>query len=285
MVNRPTVLVTGATGFIGRAVCTVLEETGWSVLQAVRNAAASVQTSIAMNLDDPASILGLEKTTHCDAIVHLAAKIGWSGALEEEMFAPNVLSSGCFAYLAKRWNAHLVFASAAVVHGVRQAAISENTPILVDTPYAKTKRLAEQLIGSANPAHCILRIGGVFGFQGPEHLGLNRAISKAALHQEQPVQVGKGSALRNYVYVKDVAQAIAFVLQQRLIGAHLLAGHQTVSIGEMMQTLCDVFVPGKMPLLKEGAEATDQVIVPSSFLPMTRSFHDALLDIQEEASH
>jgi nucleoside-diphosphate-sugar epimerase len=88
--------------------------------------------------------------------------------------------------------------------------------------------------------------------------------------------------LRNYIYVKDVAQAIVHALQEHLSGTHLLAGHEYISVGEMLQQVCDTFAPGSHPLLKDGSEAADQVITPSPLLPMTRGFREALIDIREE---
>jgi nucleoside-diphosphate-sugar epimerase len=278
-VDRQSVLVTGATGFIGRAACAALEEAGWAVTKGVRGNPAQ-ENAISLDLSDPATMLTLEKVKRYDAIVHLGAKITLSGASEDEMFVSNVLSTGCLAYLAKNWDAHLVFASTAIVCGARQQSITTDSLVIADTPYAKTKWLAEQIIDSAHPSHCVLRIGGVFGYQGPIHLGLNRAID-GALHRERPTQVG-GEALRNYVYVKDVAQSIAFAAQRRLEGTHLLAGHEIMSVSAMMQALCDVFNPGTSPLIKDGPEAMSQVIAPSLDLPATRSFRAALLDIHQE---
>lgn len=65
-------------------------------------------------------------------------------------------------------------------------------------------------------------------------------------------------------------------------GSGLQVCHQVLSIGEMMRTLCEVFVAGAVPLIKDGLEATSQVIAPSPDLPATRSFQAALLDLREE---
>lgn len=276
------VLVTGATGFVGRATCAALEEFGWAVTECVRGGRSSLRKSVNLDLADPASVLTLRESGPYDAIVHLGAHVGLTAVAEGEMFAPNVLATGQLAYFAKNWGAHLVFASTAVVHGARQQSITATSPIIADTPYAKTKWLAERLIESANPRHCILRIGGVFGRQGPAHLGLNRAID-GAIQKTCPTQVATGAALRNYVYVKDVADTIAFVVRHRLEGIHLLAGQEVIPVSAMMKLLCDVLIPGSVPRIEEGPEGVDQIIVPSPDLPKTRAFREALLDIRDEA--
>jgi len=278
-----TVLVTGASGFIGRHTVSTLEKGGMRVIRGVRNPPIGNNTEecVHIELNNPRQILALEETLHCDTIVHLAARVGWTGESDSDLYVSNVLSSGCIAYLARCWNAHLVFASAAIVHGIRAECIRNNSPLTPDTSYGRSKLLAEQLIQYSGANSCVLRFAGVFGTDGPPHLGLNRAIT--AIRQGIcPTQIGSGQALRNYVYVKDVASTIASVIKTNLTGVHLVASDQTLSINQMLQELCDTFLPGKEPIMIDGPEATDQIVTPSPFIPKTRSFQEALRDIQKE---
>ncbi len=280
MDRAKSVLVTGATGFIGRATVASLEQAGWVVTRGVRAASrSSGDGEIYLDLNNPAEILALENGARFDAIVHLGAHVGWSGATEAEMFVPNILATGCLAFLASQWSAHLVYASAAIVCGIKSERIDASTPVFADTDYAQSKRLGEQLIEASHAPHCILRIGGVFGSNGPAHLGLNRAID-GALKGNSPMQSGSGTALRNYIYVKDVAEAIVFSLQHRLEGTHCLAGSEVTSMNQMLQTICDTLLPGQQPAMAEGPEAMNQVIEPSKHLPKSRGFREALTDIK-----
>lgn len=281
MVEKKTVLVTGATGFIGRSTVSALADAGWQVTQGSRSGNSRMdQGIIHLDLADPETLLVLAKNHRFDAIVHLGAQVDLSED-ESEMFVPNVLSTGCLAYLANLWDAHLVYASTVIVHGVGCEKIEPDSPVCPDTAYAKSKWLGEQLFSTSNIKHCVLRIAGVFGCDGPAHLGLNRAID-GVIKGEPPVQIGSGAALRNYIYVKDVAQAITYVLQERLLGTHLLAGHEVASIGEMLQKVCDTFSQGLHPVNKDGPHGSNQVVTPSNFLPKTRGFSEALIDIRDE---
>ncbi len=274
-----SVLVTGATGFLGRATVPALTEAGWQITRGSRSAAEPLAKGVVrLDLSEPATLLALTKQGRFDAIVHLGARVGLSGEGEAELFVPNVLATGCLAYLAGLWDAHLIFASTAIVHGVRQETIESDSPLRPDTAYAKSKWLGEQLLATSNTKHCILRIAGIFGAGGPVHLGLNRAID-GAIKGEPPLQIASGKALRNYIYVEDVAQAIVYAL---LEGTHFLAGHEVISVSEMLQGVCDTFSPGQHPVIKDGPEAMNQVIKPSIFLPATRGFREALIDIRKE---
>ena len=282
MAATKTVLVTGATGFLGRATVPALAEAGWQITRGSRSAAEPLAKGVVrLDLAEPATLLALAKQARFDAIVHLGARVGWTSETEAELFVPNVLATGCLAYLAGLWDARLIFASAAIVHGVRQETIESDSPLCPDTAYAKSKWLGEQLLATSNTKHCVLRIAGVFGANGPVHLGLNRAIG-GAIKGEPPLQIGSGKALRSYVYAKDVAQAIVYALQEHLGGIHLLAGHEVISISEMLQAVCDTFSPGQHPVVKGGPEAMNQVVKPSTFLPATRGFREALIDIRKE---
>jgi UDP-glucose 4-epimerase len=279
MSHSKTVLVTGATGFIGKATVRALRNAGWEVTRGVRSADPSDDV-LRVDLADPQAILALGENHRFGAIVHLGALVDLSGRRGLEAYVPNVLSTGCLAHLASIWNAQIVFASTAIVHGEKASAIDSNSPVRVDTPYAKSKWLGELLVEASEARSCILRMAGVFGASGPAHLGLNRAID-AAIQGIAPTQIGSGNALRNYIYVDDVAESIVHVLQQGLQGTHLVSGHETLSIADLLRNICHVFLPGQRPLVKSGSDATDQVIEPSSLLPRTRKFREALADLSK----
>jgi len=177
--------------------------------------------------------------------------------------------------VAHRWGARLIFASTAVVHGVKTSRIDADAPMQLDTAYARSKSLGEQLIAASGVDHCILRIAGIFGLQGPVHLGINRAID-GACGATAPRQVGTGKSLRNYVYVHDVAAAIGYVLENTVRGTHLLAGDDTLSISEMLAAICAKLAPQLNPVVVDGDDAADQLIAPSPLLPRTRTFAEAL---------
>jgi nucleoside-diphosphate-sugar epimerase len=279
--HSKSVLVTGSTGFVGQATASALERAGWDVVRTSRLKPSDDQSNIIhLDLADPSTVIALAKGQRYDAIVHIAAHVGWSDSDEFTMYVTNVLSTGYLAYLTNAWNAHIVYASSAIVHGVATEVIDSETPIFLDNSYAKSKWLSEELLKASNAKSCILRISGVFGWKGPTHLGLNRSI-EMAIKDIPPKQVGMGSALRNYIYVKDVASAIAYALEHDLEGTHLLAGHEELSICEMLKKVCEVLSPSISPIMQNGTEAKNQLIKPSLDLPKTRSFVQSLIDIRE----
>ncbi len=235
---------------------------------------------VQLDLADPAAILGLAQKYRAEAVVHLACDVGLdAGADDARLFVPNVLATGCVALLAREWGARMLFASSVLVHGARAERFAPDVAMAPDTPYGRSKLLGEQLLARSGVEHAVLRIVGIFGGNGPVHLGINRAIGEA-LHGQPPTLVGDGRARRNYVYVKDAAAAILAALERQLVGTHYLAAAEILSVREMLDAICDAFLPGARPATRDGTPAADQVAEPSAELPAGRAFHDALDDIR-----
>ena len=133
------------------------------------------------------------------------------------------------------------------------------------------------MIAASGCSHSILRLGGIFCKDGPTHLGINKAISKA-IEGIVPKVWGSGNAKRNYIYVKDAAQAIVKCLEERILGVHYLGGEEK-TIKDMVIDICEVFIPGRKPEYFDGEEALDQIIENSNYFNVT-SFRSALEGMQ-----
>ena len=279
--TKKVVLVTGASGFVGRQTTAKLESDGWLVVATTRNKPKPSNPRV--DFESPDLFLELSNLPKVDAIVHLASKADFGGRSVQELFLSNIGATSSLVVLAKHMNAHLVFASAALIAGVAKSNIDSASVDSPDTPYMHSKLIAEEIIQTSGIKSTILRIGGIYGLHGPTHLGLNNAISTVVTGRP-PMQIGSGDAKRNYIYVKDVADIISDVLRSQILGKYLVAGREQLSIGAMLKSLCDVFVPDESPLIVAGIEACDQLIEPSPELTARYSFNEALQHIKSGAS-
>jgi nucleoside-diphosphate-sugar epimerase len=278
--NSGSVLVTGAKGFLGREAVLQLKAAGWTVYSAGR-AGRNNELDVVLDLNDLGFSSHLDDLPKLDAIVHLAAMVDFSVGDLSPIFQPNIVATATLAEFARRRGIRLMFASSALVAGAKTSRISRESPVNPDTSYARSKWIAEELMTSSGVSGTVLRIGGIFGLNGPSHLGLNRAIH-SVLSGQPPELVGSGASRRNYIFVKDVAATIVDVLRPDVSGTHLVAGSETLSIHEMLGSLCDVFLPGMKPICRDGIAAFDQVIEPSPDLPRARSFKAAIEDMRAE---
>ncbi len=270
------VLITGAGGFTGSVLRRLLGEVGWAVVPMD----VQVEGGVSADFCDPGFGRVLSRLEPVDAVVHLGTRVGWDGASRADLFRPNVLATGQLAAWAAEKGAYFVFASAALIAGERETYITSGMGVNTRNDYLYGKWLAEELIRMSGVSHCMLRISGIFGHNGPAHLGLNRAVS-GALEGHVPVRYGDGKIKRNYIYVHDLCLTIKHCLENRLEGIHLTAGAEANSLADMLQTICDVFLPGKSPEVRPGG-GSDQVVEASSLLPGGRTFRAALEDILKE---
>lgn len=276
-----SVLVTGARGFVGSRVVPQLRSAGWTVYSAVRCDRQS-EMDVTLDFGDLRFPARLDDLPRLDAIVHLAAKVDFSAQAIDSLLQENVIATAVLAEFARRRGVRFIFASTALVAGSKTIKIARDSSPNADTLYARSKWMAEDLVVASGISGTILRIGGVFGLKGPSHLGLNRAINSVIAGFPPGIE-GSGDNLRNYIYVKDVAEIIVDVLGKDIFGVHLVAGSEKISINGMLNMLCNCFLPGSVPYHRVGHGGSDQLIDPSPDLLRSRSFLNALDDMRLEA--
>lgn len=269
-----SVLVTGANGFIGSNLIKKLSATEWETMPLVRRS-IGFNSELILDFCDSNFCEAIYSLPNVDTVVHLGAKIGWDGSPRKELFVPNVLATAVLANWANKIGAYFVFASAAMVCGSRNPYITSESKPNTDTDYGYSKWIAEEIIQMSGVKHAILRIGGIFGRGGPQHLMLNKAINDA-LKGEPPVQYGAGKIKRNYIYVEDLVDVIIYCMENQIEGRHLIAGSSINTVAEILQIICDKLLPGSRPNYLEGMDGHDQIITPSPSLPEGRSFEEAI---------
>lgn len=70
-----------------------------------------------------------------------------------------------------------------------------------------------------------------------------------------------------------------------IYGTHLIAGCNTNTVSEMLETICHILLPDKKPEYKSGDNSQDQIIEHSQALPKGRSFKDALCDLKKDVEN
>ena len=166
---KRTVLITGASGFIGRRLASALAKEGFAVKAAARDPATipamSAVEPVAMpDLARQADWSGLlEGVTH---VVHLAGIAHGPGSLPDTLYTRiNADAAGELAVQARNTVERLVFISSVRA----QAGLSADHPITeknVARPtdaYGRAKLRAEQLLAESGVPFTVLRPGVVYG--------------------------------------------------------------------------------------------------------------------------
>ncbi len=247
-----TVLITGATGYIGSHTCICLLQAGWRViaLDNLCNSSPKVIDRIEeitgfalpfhqLDIRDHAALSALLKSEGIDAVVHFAGlkAVGESVSMPLEYFDNNVNGS---LTLLRALNLHgirrLVFSSSATVYGDAQTLpIEESAPLYVTNPYGRSKLMVEEMLRDLSRADPEWRIATLryFNPAGAHESGRigedPRGIPNNLMPYIAQVAIGRrpylsvfgndyptadGTGVRDYIHVMDLAQGHLAALQK-----------------------------------------------------------------------
>ncbi|EQA35641.1 3-beta hydroxysteroid dehydrogenase/isomerase family protein [Leptospira inadai serovar Lyme str. 10] len=210
-------LITGATGFLGKRIVDLLKKEGghelYSLVRSESSASASHKLGlqpILADLGDPLSLKKALEGIKLDSIIHLAAEIATQ---RNERLLWKVNHEGTknlFESVANLGLKRFIFASTVVVGEANGELLSEDKPLNVETEYGRTKQASERMLLEAYktkdfPA-IILRPSHIYG-PGGWFQDLIRDI-KIGLFRIP----GNGLNYWDVVYVDDVAAAFLKVL-------------------------------------------------------------------------
>ncbi len=217
------VLVTGASGFIGRALCAQLLEEGHDVAALVRRAGSQPTGTrpLSGDLGDGARLRELVFGERPECVVHLAAEIA-SQRSERKLREVNVrgtasLLDACTALAAAERSAgpRFVFASTVVTGDPRGELLTEEKPLLVQTPYGRSKQEGERLVLESGLPAIVIRPSHVYGPGGWYE-------SELIAHLRQPGRfavIGTGENLWDVVHLDDVVSALVLAAERAAPGS------------------------------------------------------------------
>lgn len=211
------VVVTGASGYIGRCLVPALELVGAEVAALSRGVEPGhYRCLLTGRVDDLRS-----QMEHADHVIHLAGRlVDDPMAGITDYYGANVRFTDEVLTAAKDADVHsFVHASTRLVYPrTLTAPAVEDEDVAPDSPYGISKRWAEELVRHFTTEHDIssvsLRIGQV---TGGDHPGLG--VINSFIHQARDtgsIRVnGAGVAVREFVHVNDVVSALVAALEYR----------------------------------------------------------------------
>lgn len=265
------VLVTGATGFIGRHVVPKLVDEGWDVLAVSRG--GSGQT--ALDLKDKEAIGHLIASTRPDYLLHLA----WDVTLGY-MDNPNNLdwvasSLELLKAFSENGGKRAVFAGSCVEYDWRYGFMSEElTPLAQQgSLYGIAKNALHDVAAAYAACQGVSfawgRVFFLYG-DGEKRERLVPSLIDAFLHGQIP-ELRCPDARRDYLHVDDVAAAFVAILQGQFEGAVNIASGEAISLGAIGRKIAEILrcVPPKW-------QSKTEQQVPSLVLGDTRRLNDII---------
>jgi UDP-glucose-4-epimerase GalE len=238
-----TVLVTGASGYIGSQTCKELKQAGYAVVAVDRNNIKHGYFDKQINNSYDSFDVQLA-LINVDAVVHIGATslVGPSVADPLPYYSNNVTATLRLLEMCRAQGIHnFVFASSAATYGNATGMCYETDNVSPCNPYGQSKRIIELVLADMHTAYWFnsisLRFFNVAGAdldcefgQEKQATHLIARIMESAL-AGKPVQVygndydtKDGTCIRDYVHVKDIARGIV----------------QSVKRLEQEHTVCDI---------------------------------------------
>lgn len=281
------VAITGGTGFLGKEIINTLDKNGYTPVILTRN--ESFISKHEVRVTDYSNESLKISLNDVEAVIHLAARRGVSINVDD--FLPNlIITQNLFDSCVDLEINNIVFASSIAVYSDSKTIpwTEENTH--PKTIYATVKLACENIgnIYHNKFGHNIksLRIAQILG-EG-EIKGMMNTFIDSAFDKSKIKVKGKSLARREYVYVKDVANAFLLALNKpNLHGTFNIGSNVAYTNLEIAEKINEVFENvGNLIYDDSDDESIESSLMDSSksrktlgYIPKW-TFIDALLDIK-----
>ncbi len=249
---RPSarVVVTGATGFVGRVLVKQLCRSGYGVIGIAESAEPPREIS-SLLLDYFAVDMSAEwpDIGRFDGLVHLAGLSAVGPSFVQPQRYINVNSSmitNMFERLVgDAWRGRAVIVSSGAVYGhTGSAALVEDDSVAATSPYVISKLLVERQVEYYRRRCADALIVRPFNHIGPgQNVGFlvpDLAFKLASTQPGHPIEAGNLDSRRDYTDVRDVAAAyeLLLALQTPTFDVYNVCSGTTRSGWEILEALC-----------------------------------------------
>lgn len=245
--------VTGATGFVGGALCKVLSARGCNVTALVRrNSRTGALDALGVrkvvgDLRDKTSFASA--LSGVDVVYHIAAAFREVRLSDEDYFDVNVTGTGNVVEAAAEHGVRrVVHCSTIGVHGdTGRTPADEDSPFAPPDYYCQSKLegelLARELFGKLGVEGVVFRPVGVYGPGDTRFLKLFRSIRRRRFRM-----VGSGQTLYHLTYIDDLCRGIRMCGERGdAIGeVFILGGERPVTLNEWVAEIAKA-VGGRVP--------------------------------------
>lgn len=221
--DRQKVVVTGASGFIGRHVVEALHTRGHEVIAVSRTSGHGILRQESY-----------DELPEGDAVIHLAESNNRNATGREGEEAASKSLQTLERILRKPFRKVLYASSAAVYGDQFSGARVETDSVFPSSIYAELKLASEAaVLGRQNGGGIVCRLTNVIGPGMSEANVLSKILSQ--LGSTEPVEVFALSPIRDFIWVADAAKAIVALIEGERTGVFNIGTGIPTSIGELAE--------------------------------------------------
>jgi len=242
------ILVTGSTGFIGKALVPELLDRGYKLAVLVNKTPPHndwIDRVKVLTADITKEEIFKIKDYPFTKIIHLAAYIPQKDTPDEleNCLKANVIGTNNLLEFARiRGITRFINSSSAIVYDVteRPKVFKENSRVSPKTYYGMSKLLGEMLCEKYRKIASIktisLRYSYIYGPGMPEHFVFGKFLNFAKKGEDIPIY-GTGKGVRDFIYIKDVIKAIMLALEGDIVGCFNIGTSVGISLSELAEKI------------------------------------------------
>ena len=224
--------VAGSDGFLGKHVCSLLEQAGHDLLR--------IDISQGFDLSDPEAV---ERVPKVDCFIHLANLVYVPGSYENPAlyYRINYMTTLNALEVCRKYNARLIYISSYVYGPPQYLPVDEKHPMNPFNPYAQTKVICEKLCEGYHRDFgvkiSIVRPFNIYGVGQKGMLLIPEIISQLKEGKEE-IQLKAESPRRDYINVVDVASAICIcAMSDEDYGVYNACSGESVSVKDITEII------------------------------------------------
>jgi nucleoside-diphosphate-sugar epimerase len=261
-----SVLVTGASGFIGRHCVPILAEKGYTV-HALTSGTSSGSAVPGVcwhraNLLEPGTAASMVQRLRPDYLLHLAwyAEPGKFWEARENLDWVRASLELTAAFAANKGKRMAAAGSCAEYAANSGECVEKETPAIPATLYGTCKHAFGQMLGAfSRPAGFSSAWGRIFFLYGPhEHPSRLVAYVIRSLLRDEPALCSDGTQTLDFLHVEDAASAFVALLESEAQGPVNIASGRPVLLKDLLREIGTQ--TGRPELIRFGARpASSQV--------------------------
>jgi UDP-glucose 4-epimerase len=242
------ILVTGAAGFIGSLLVDLLRHD--HDVRAVDNFSTGDVRQVGDVTVEEMDVAELDQAAEMvpgqDVVVHLAGYTGIpvcendpEGAARNILVATKHITDAS----VKAGVQQVLYPSTFAVYGIPPHHITEETPRAPIGMYGNLRAGAEYVLLAAQKLDglpvVIFRQSNIYGRSIAKKRSLLNILVEQVLKREPITMYGSGEQVRNFLHVRDTANAFKLAIEQHATGLYNLGGTETISVRSIIQTVND----------------------------------------------
>ena len=256
--KKPKIVITGASGFIGRHVIQLLSENNQiEIIPLSRRVLPNFKT-----------VSTYEDAPDGDILIHLAddSNVGSAAYNSSQFLNSSLLTTKS---LSMKSYEKIIYASSALVYSDKfKTPRTVNDETSIENRYARLKKESEDIILS-NPKGIVVRISNVYGMGMSSKSLIGEVLDK--LKSEAVIEIRDSAPVRDFIHVNDVAEGISMIALSCISNlknkpVYNLGTGIGTSIGELSLIMTDLAGQARRRIKFRNFNSTESCIILDSSL-------------------